>query len=63
MIDEIPQQPTIEQKVLEKEYVKGYQRKPESPLVGKLGKKMAERFGERSPGMSHRETRPACASR
>jgi hypothetical protein len=41
MTDEIQQEPTIEQKVLEKEYLEGYQRKPESPLVGKLGEKMA----------------------
>jgi hypothetical protein len=41
MIDEIQQQPTIEQKVLEKEYLEGYQCKPESPLVGKLGERMA----------------------
>ena len=49
MIDEIPQQPTIEQKVLEKEYVKGYQRKPESPLVGKLGEKMAREVWREEP--------------
>ena len=31
----------IEQEALERKYVEGYQRKPESPLVGKLGEKMA----------------------
>ncbi len=41
MIDEIQQKPTMEQEVLEKEYLEGYQRKPESPLVGKLGERMA----------------------
>ena len=31
----------IERKALERKYVEGYQRRPESPLVGKLGEKMA----------------------
>jgi hypothetical protein len=31
----------LEQEALERKYVEGYQRKPESPLVGKLGEKMA----------------------
>ncbi|MGC9998322.1 MAG: hypothetical protein ABSE79_23640 [Terriglobia bacterium] len=41
MSDEIRRQPTAQQKVLEKEYLEGYQRTPESPLVGKLGERMA----------------------
>ena len=32
---------TTEQEALERKYVEGYQRKPESPLLGKLGEKMA----------------------
>ena len=32
----------IEQGALERKYVEGYQRKPESPLVGKLGERMAQ---------------------
>jgi metal-responsive CopG/Arc/MetJ family transcriptional regulator len=31
----------IEQQALERKYVEGYRRTPESPLVGKLGEKMA----------------------
>jgi hypothetical protein len=30
-----------EQEALERKYVEGYQHKPESPLVGKLGERMA----------------------
>jgi hypothetical protein len=36
----IPLRKTDEE-ALERRYVEGYQRKPESPLVGKLGEKMA----------------------
>jgi len=32
----------LEQEALERKYVEGYRRKPESPLVGKLGEKMAQ---------------------
>jgi hypothetical protein len=32
---------TTEQEALECRYVEGYQRKPESPSVGKLGERMA----------------------
>jgi hypothetical protein len=39
--DEVQQQPTIDQEALEQKYVEGYERKPESPSVGKLGEKMA----------------------
>jgi len=31
----------LEQEALERKYVEGYRRKPESALVGKLGEKMA----------------------
>jgi hypothetical protein len=31
----------LEQEALDRKYVEGYRRKPESPLVGKLGEKMA----------------------
>jgi hypothetical protein len=32
----------VDQKGLERKYQEGYRRKPESPLVGKLGEKMAQ---------------------
>ena len=31
-----------DEEALERKYVEGYQRKPESPSVGKLGEKMAQ---------------------
>jgi hypothetical protein len=33
--------PKLKQEALEHRYAKGYQRKPESPSIGKLGEKMA----------------------
>jgi hypothetical protein len=38
-----------DEEALERKYVEGYQRKPESPSVGKLGEKMAQEVWQEEP--------------
>ncbi len=55
---------SLDQEALEQKYVEGYQREPESPLVGKLGEKMArEVWPEESWDAYFSASSPSCCAK